>query len=468
MPQFCPRVALPARRQPHVGVACLLAAILGGASGAGRGADYASLSQVEAASETRDYSQQVREKKFAADQQTYLKTILLPQLAVEANRTAIARTRQRLRELALRDAAKEVFDPINELLREEMVKQAADGDAEPLVRVNAMLLVGDLVGADGKPWPGAAETLARGSGDADLPLAVRVAALAGLTNHVAAAAGTPEIAAVAGPAVTALLATPPDGDPVARRWLLTRALDLLPMVAPPPAAVAAAAAIVADKQADTDVRVRAAMALGKLARPEAGIDAAAAVTEIRELAIAALAADLAAAEDRRFAKKLGSPDSRAGDMGAGPGGFAPPRRPEFGGGGIFGGQFGGDVGGGATELLPEDEDAVPPLACRREAWRLYVLAEAISPARSGPGLAELLAGDAQAAAGDLAAALRQAALDLDAQPDERTLEQALTTLRQAAGAAAGATEDAPPEPKATTEGDRPASPFEGPAQQSPF
>lgn len=469
MPQPRPPARRPQRRRLRPGAAWLLIVMLAPAA-AGRGADYASLSQVEAASETRDYSQQVREKKFGADQQAYLRTILIPQLAEEANRAAIARTRMRIRELALRDAAKEVVDPVNALLRDEMMAQVADDKAEAIVRVNAMLLVGDLVGADGKPWQGAAESLTTAISDADLPPAVRVAALAGLAGHVtAAAAGSPEIAAVAGPAVTGLVLKPPADDQAASRWLLARALDLLPAVAPPPAAVAATAAMLADAKADVDIRVRAAMALGKLAKPEAGIDAAAAVAQIRDLAIAALAADLAAAEQRRFAKKLGSPEARAGGIEMGPGpGFMPPRRPELSGGGIFGGQFGGELGGNEAEAAPEDEDAVPALACRRDAWRLYALAEAISPARAGPGLAESLAGDAQAAAGDLAAALRQAALDLDAQPDEATLTQALASLREAAGPAAGAAGvDRPAQPEAG--GEQPApSPFGGPAGQSPF
>lgn len=427
---------------------------------ASRGADYASLSQVEAAAETRDYSQQVRDKKFAAEQEAYLRSTLLPQLAVEANRPAIARTRQRIRELALRDAAKEVFEPVNSFLRDAMVKLAADGNAEPIVRVNAMLLVGELTSADGKPWPGATAALANATGDQQLPPAVRVAALAGLAEHVTAAAGSPEVAAVAGPAVAGLVTSPPDGDPIARRWLLSRALDLLPAVAPPPAAIAAAAAILADEQADTDIRVRAAMALGKLARPDAGIDATAGVAQIRDLVIAALAADLAAAEARRFAKKLGS-RGPGGGFGGFPGeGIRPPMEPMFGGGGMLPGEFGGM----ATDATADDEDAVPALACRRDAWRLYVCAEAIKPARSGPGLAELLAGDAQAAAGDLAAALRQAALDLDAQPSEGILEQGLASLREAGGGAGAG----PGKPAAARGKEPAASPFDGPASQSPF
>jgi hypothetical protein len=440
---------------------CLVAA-------SGLAADYGSLSQVEVATETRDYSQQIRDKKFAAEQQAYLTGILLPQLSKDANRTGIARTRQRIRELALRDAAKEVVDPINGLLRDAMIREAAAAEADSLIRVNAMLLVAELVGADGKPWPAAAKPLADAAVDAALPLEVRVAALSGLARHITtAAAGSPEIAAIAGPTVSALLATPPEGDPVAVRWMVARALQLLPAAAPSPAAIAAAATILADDAADTDLRVRAAAALGKLARPDAGIDAPAAVGHICTAAIAALEADLAAAEQRRLAKKLaGGTGLQAGMNWQGDPGFMPrPRSPDF-GGGMLGGPLGGEFGAGGELGVEADEDAVPPLACRRDAWRLYVLAEAIRPGRSGPGLADLLAGDPAASAGDLAAALRRAALELDAQPDEQTLKLALASIKEAALPAKGQP-DGTPAPAAGI-AQPPSSPFEKPAEPSPF
>lgn len=427
------------------------------AAGSALAADYASLSQVEAATETRDYSQQVRDKKFAADQQAFLTGTLLPQLSKDANRAGIARTRQRIRELALRDAAKELVDPINGTLRDAMLAQATAPEAEPLLRVNAMLLVGELVGADGKPWPGAAQPLADAAADAKLPLDVRIAAVAGLAQHVrAAASGAPEVAAIAGPAVAGLVTAPPEGDAVARRWLVTRALELLPAVAPPAGAIAATATILADDAADTDLRVRAAAALGKLARPDANIDAAAAVGHAGSVAVAALEADLAAAEQRRFIRRLSG--------GAGwtdPAGLMSPAGPEF-GGGMPGAPWGGEFGTGEGLGAEADEDSVPSLACRRDAWRLFRLAEAIKPARSGPGLADLLDGDAAAAAGDLASTLRQAALDLDAGPNETTLKQALAAIKELGPSARGQPAAGGAKPEAAS----PAAPK--PAEESPF
>ncbi len=463
------------RRCGHVGIA------LGGllASALGQAAEYASLSQVESATETRTYTQQVRDKKFADSERAFLTGILLPQLAQEANRPAIGRTRQRIRELAVRDAAPETLAQINAVLRDEMTRLAKDADAEPLLRINAILLLGELVGSDGRPWPEAAAGLVAMAADKAAPAALRIAAVTGLARHLAGAEGAAAPAAAAeAPVVVELIKTRPEGDPVAADWLVARAIEMTAAIPPSPALAAGLAAIVADETANIDLRVRAAAAAGRLASPDAGIDAAQLIGTIRSLAIAAIKADLAAAEDRRFARKLGSPESMAGGM-AGEGGFglAPPPRGgrAEGGGGMFGGQFGGgefggQLGGLESGLEPVDEDAVPTLACRRDAWRLFLLAEAIRPARSGPGLAGLLEGDAATAAADLATALRTAALDLDAQPEEATLTASLATLEATAvGGKAAPAAGRPAEGPMPPAGGQvpPTSPFDQPAP-SPF
>jgi hypothetical protein len=451
----------PTRR---LGSLAVVLAWCGHAAVVGQGADFASLSQVESASETKTYTQQVRAKKFGADEQAFLTTTLVPQLSKEANRPAIGRTRIRIRELAVRDAAAEMFEPVNSTLRDAMVRLANDKDVELLVRVNAMLMVGELVGPDSKPWPAAAEVLAKTVADKAAPPAVRIAALSGLAAHLRAGEGSAgQAAALAKPVLADLIASRPAGDPVAADWMVSRAIELAPLVAPPPEVVAALGGLLADEQAATDLRVRAAAAVGRLASPDAGIDAGKAVSQIRSLAIAALETDLNAAEDRRFAKQLSSPAGTGPGVGGEPGfGFAPPPQGlELGGGGIFGGELGG--GEGMPELA--DEDAVPTLACRRDAWRLFLLAEAIQPARSGPGLAGLLQGDAATAAADLATALRQAALDLDAQPDEATLKQALASLSAAAGPGKGGQ---PTNPEQPAGGQAPGgSPFDPPATGQP-
>jgi hypothetical protein len=438
--------------------------------GLARGAGFDSWSKVEQAQETADYGQRLREGKFEAEQKAFVEQTLLPQLGLEANRATLAAVRQRIREVALRGATKpEVVEQGNATIRDGMLRIVADPAADPVVRVNAMLLVGELQQGDRGPWPGSLAPLAQAAGDASLPLAIRVAALNGLARHVAAAGGAGPAATAAAPVVAALVSAPPEGDPVAVRWLVSRALDLLPSLPAQPAAVTAAARILADGKADTDLRVRAAMAVGALATPQAGIDAGAAIGQITALAISALAADLDAAEARRLDRKLAGGGGLNAGQGLGGGSPMPPPRtgrPEASGGGLFGGPSDGDLGAGDSAETVIDEDAVPPLACRRNAWRLYGLAEAVKPARDGAGLAGLLQGDAAAAAAALATSMREAAGALDATPDEESLAAALEKIRKLAAAPGPATG----ERKAgdTTNPAQPASPFDQPAGNSPF
>jgi hypothetical protein len=448
--------------------AALLLAAAGGAllPARGVGAGYDSWSKVEQAQETRDYGVQIREGKFDAPQKTFVAEMLLPQLGLDANRASIATVRQRIRDVALRGATKkEVVDQGNTAIRDGMLRLVADNNAELLVRVNAMLLVGELQDLDRAPWPGSLMPLAKAAGDAALPLAIRVAALNGLARHVAGAAAGGPAATAAAPVVAGLVTSPPEGDPAAVRWLLSRALDLLPRVPAPASAVAAAAGILADEKADLDLRVRAAAAVGGLAKADSGVDAAAAVAQMKQLAITAVVADLDMAEGRRSSRKL----SGSGPLVAGFSGerdaLTPPASPE-GGGGIFGGQVGGELAAGGAPAVV-DEDSVPTLACRRNAWRLFTLAEAIKPARSGAGLAGLLSGDAATAAADLATRLRELAIDLDKQPDEPTLATARAELGKLAAPGQAAAPAAKPAGQPGPGGTEP-SPFDQPAGGSPF
>ncbi len=447
-----------------------LAAVLAFGAESASAADLDSWAKVEGAPETGEYGQQIRDGKFEAAQRAFVEEALLPQLAIEANRNSIAAVRQRIPEIALRGATKdEIAEQVNKALRDGMLRLVGDEKVEPVVRINAMLLVGELESLDRTPWPGSLESVAKAAADANLPVEVRVVAMAGLAKQIAATGEKGR--AVAAPVVSGLLTSPPKGDPAAVRWLLSRALEMLPAVAPSAEAIAAVTKILADEKADTDLRVRAAVALGKLATPEAGIDAAAAIKQVRTLAVAALSADLNAAEERRFFKKISSPEAMAAGMNpAVEGGFAPPpgRPMPLGGAGLFpGGEFSGGEGGGEDGLAEViDEDAVPPLACRRDAWRLFVLAEAIRPARSEAGLAALLAEEPAAAAADLASVFRKSALELDANPNEESLKEALAEIKEMAGGGVpatavpgGAGEPAPTDP---------ASPLDTPSSASPF
>jgi hypothetical protein len=76
----------------------------------------------------------------------------------------------------------------------------------------------------------------------------------------------------------------------------------------------------------------------------------------------------------------------------------------------------------------------------------------------------MLQGEPAAAAADLATTMRQAAVKLDADPDEEALAAALAELRKLAGAAAPPAGGAGKADGQAT----PASPFDQPASGSPF
>jgi len=99
------------------------------------------------------------------------------------------------------------------------------------------------------------------------------------------------------------------------------------------------------------------------------------------------------------------------------------------------------------------EQLIPREVCRRAAWRLSTLADAILTEDSKRGLA-LLGGDVSPDMRALAQTLRRAAMDLDATPDEATLRQSLAELKPPAPAkAAEDAGDAEPVNAAATTGE---------------
>jgi hypothetical protein len=309
---------------------------------------------------------------------------------------------------------------------------AGKDDADTVVRVNAMLLIGELQSMDRKPWQPAAAVLAGAAANADLPKAVRIAACVGLAKHVEATKGVAEeqqrMAAVAIPAITAILSEPakePTSPTMAveNDWMAARCLSMLPQLGPlSPATAADVVRILNEDNRSINVRVRAATALAAAGGPDSKIDKAAVIQSIGALATTALERDVAAADklllDRQYSGTSGQP--QPGMMpGMMPPGMMPPGMPGI----------GVDPTG-----QPTVEQLIPREACRRAAWRLWVLAEAILTDDSKRGVA-LLGGEASPAAVDLAQSLRRAAMDLDATPEESMLRQALADLKPAAPAA---------------------------------
>jgi hypothetical protein len=405
---------------------------------------YLGWSKVENAREMRELKDKLRDgSALDAESREFVRQTVLPQLALEENSSTIERTRRRMREVLLTEIEDEkAFADVSRLVADFMTALVRDGDAESAVRVNAMLLVGEMRGKDGKPWPPVRPTLAAAAGDAQLPLEVRIAAIAGLGRHVEACRGDAEataaLAKAAGPAIMAILAEPVVSDRRAEQeWLASRAVSLLPALVPTAAKNVAAvlAAIVEDPARATDMRVRAAAALGATANGKSEINAAKLIDTIRGIALQSLEADVAAADVRRFERQYRS--LAAGQQAAMQLGNAP---------------------AGGSDPAANTGLAIPEQACRRNAWRLVTLADAIDSGDGGPGLAALL-GQSAAPAKQLAAALRDAGMAIDQTPDEESVVAAIKSIKTPAQAPAGA--PVPAQPAA----DAPQTPAQEPAEQ---
>jgi hypothetical protein len=448
-------------------VAITLAASLGAAVPALAQGEpqYIGWAKVENAREMRELKEKLRDgSAFDAEARGFLQQTVLPQLGLEENRSTIERTRRRMREVVLTEIEDDkAFADVSRLFADSMTALARDEAAELAVRVNAMLLVGEMRGKDGKPWLPVRPARAAATGDAQLPIAVRIAAIAGLGRHVDACRGDAEATAAlskaAGPAIMAILAEPVASDRRAEQeWLASRAVALLPALVPTASKNVAAAlsAIIDDPARATDMRVRTAAALGAMANAKSEINAAKLIDSIRGIVLQSLEADVSAADVRRFEQQYRS--LAAGQQAAmqpgiamAPAGFAP--------------EGGSDPA--ASRL------AIPEQACRRDAWRLVTLADAIDPGNGRPGLAALL-GASAAPAQQLAATLRDAGLVIDQTPDEESVVAAIKAIKAPAQAPAGGAAPAQPaaapqqepepeqEPAAQPAGAPNASPFDSP------
>ena len=388
--------------------------------------------KVESAAETRTYKESMRGGgAFDPAARGFLEEIALPQLGLEANRASIERVRKRLREYLLADIANEkAAEEASKTCLSFMESLAGKEDADAVVRVNAMLMIGELQSVDRKPWQPAAAVLARAAANTELPKALRIAACVGLARHVEATKGVVEeqqrMAAVAVPAIVAILKedaqeqTPPSVA-VGNDWMASRCLTMLPSLGTlAPATAAEVVRILNENKRSINIRVRAAAALAAVAGPESKVDKAAVIKSIGAVAVVALERDVAAADKLILDRQYG------GGAGQAAPGMVPP--------GMMPPGMGGDPSG-----QPAVEQMIPREVCRRAAWRLAVLADSILTDDSKRGIA-VLGGEAAPAEVELAQNLRRAAMELDATPEELTLRQALTDLKPPAPAAAAAEE----------------------------
>lgn len=300
----------------------LVTAILAGRPTEAQSPTYSEWRFVESAPETAELRRNLERGIFDESGQAFLTQSVLPQLGLPKNRVQIDAVRRRLREAVLSDpggdpgntaAVQRMFEAVSRYL----VAVARDEAAEPVVRVNAMMLLGELKLRGGRPWPGAIEPLVAAVSDAAVPLGVRIAALNGLAGIIEADAGA---AAAIGPAVVAVVARERDAaDDPAADWMRSRALTLLPAVAETatPDVAAAVARIIEDEKAPLDLRTRATDVLGRMARAESRIDGGRLVTAIEGIARASLGEEKERIDRVRVAQLLAT---GAGGFGGGFGG----------------------------------------------------------------------------------------------------------------------------------------------------
>lgn len=231
------------------------------------------------------YREKLRLKQFDPDCQQFLLETALPQLGMAENRQTIDRVRRRMRELL-------AYENANPIIAEFMAKLARDDSEVMVTRVNAILLLGEL-DLERKPWQPAIDPIVALLGDGSAPMAVRVAAAAGLKRHLDAVVTTKDVAAleklatVAGPVLIKVAKEEPTAaDPVAVDWLACRALQMLSTLGnkAPAETTAVAISLMSDASRSIDVRVRAAGVLGATATEGRGIDVAGCLGVIQELA----------------------------------------------------------------------------------------------------------------------------------------------------------------------------------------
>lgn len=408
-------------------------------------ARFSNWTKIETAAETRAFKEAVAAGGFDATARGYLEQIALPQLALEANRPTVERIRKRMREYLLAGISDaKTLDEASKTFLTFMESLAANGEADAVARVNAMLLIGELQGQDRKPWPPAAPVLAAAAVNAELPKAVRVAAVVGLVRHAEAARGQAEaqqrLAPIALPVVRSILGAAKGADqPPEIEWVAARCLSMLPALGPlSPEIAAEVVRILGDDTCAINVRVRAAAALGLAAGADAKIDTAAAIRSIEGVGIDGLDRDVAAANRILLERQFGGGGADLMPGGMPPPGFAPGFVPPGGPGPGFGSSPDGFTD---PSMQAPVEQLIPREVCRRAAWRLNTLADAILTEDRKRGLSALLPEADRPPAEKLAQRLRRAAIELDATPEDPVLRQILQELKPAPAPATDAAGD---------------------------
>jgi len=418
--------------------------------------------KVETAPETKSYREALRSGGgFDEARRKHLEEVILPQLARDTNRRIITKVRHRIPAIALRDAARnqQAYAGVVGSILRFMEALARDETASLVARVNAAMLVGELDAADGKPLVESVRPLVGMATDSAMPMAVRVvsfSAVGRLLEAVRSDAALREAVVNAGVAVLQELET---ADPVShenalpRRWMAARAIDMLPeLLEELPAETATVLTRIVQKDGPVDLRVRAAVALGRISTARSKVDVGGLVTSIGAIAAVMLAADEEIGRRNEVAQFLRSSagDPSAGGYAAmgpayggapagGPGDFfggAPP------GGGLEGGGFFGPgsidgaggmpPGGFGPPMGPvrkaRTADSPPEQVFRRTAWRLLQLVRALEGEDGTKGLAALGSDEETSRAKELARILLNGSDSLDETPDVATLRKLVAVV----------------------------------------
>ena len=371
--------------------------------------------KVESSPETKAYTEALKAGgAFDGKHQAHFLENVLPQLELQSNRPQIERVRKRIRDVFLVPiTSPAAFDAAQAAVVLYASQAAASDDFDMAVRVNAVLLIGDLRTAKQEPWPSAVDAIVTIATNIDLPLAIRASAMPGLFRH-ASSAGNPEgRKAITAAAFTIIAETAPDTQQTAHEWLQSKAMASLRVIGSPLTESDATNILAAlnNSQAGLNLRVRCASLLGALADRDTKLDLSALVESIKVLATTSLLNDEQFLEQRILEKEYLGGTGGGSNFG---GGIGPP------------GAMGMGMGMGSEK--PRNETYV------RQAWRLSVLAEALEaedPKSKGKGLLQLVPATEMQLAEDvtlLATVLRDCAYDMTAYADSAALSKCLDRL----------------------------------------
>jgi hypothetical protein len=203
-------------------------------------------------------------------------------------------------DLGKKSGAPAVHEHLNALLLDFMNQLATDGEFHPAVRVNAMLMIGDLNSVEptattaAVPLPDALKTLMATIGDDKLPDGVRAAAMVGIQRHAYEGVTDPDARKALSVAMLRLVGEdPPTGAGAAgRQWIMAQAAEALGLLKDP-AAFPALLKMAANGKLRLCTRCMAAKSLGRLNYAGAsGVDAAEAAAVLGKLLVDSCADEL--------------------------------------------------------------------------------------------------------------------------------------------------------------------------------